>query len=52
MIIDGKKIAEDLNCKLIYQPLPTKIFYRIKKGKLKTSFNKIESNGRVSFIKD
>ena len=47
-----KKIAEDLNCKLIYQPFPTKIFYRIKKGKLKTSFNKIESNGRVSFIKD
>mgnify|MGYP001377786729 CR=1 FL=1 len=47
-----KKIAENLNCRLIFQPIPTKIFYRIKKGKLKSSFNKVESNGRVSFVKE
>ena len=46
-----KKIAEYLNCDHIYQPIPTKLFYRIKKGKLKSSFSKLESNGRVSFIK-
>tara|TARA_A100001388_G_scaffold275608_1_gene261471 strand:- start:6669 stop:7616 length:948 start_codon:yes stop_codon:yes gene_type:complete len=46
-----KKIAEKLDCKYIFQPIPTNIYNRIKQKNFRSIFNKKESIGRVTFVK-